>query len=149
MQLTTWFGLQCLLLAPRKENGNEPAGCFPKDIPPVPYSCPSTGKPRGTPDTLKEQPEIIQNSCTTISHFTRSECFKSRPIFLASFLDLRPPFLHTTITERLQNPCQMFHCLTFPTVARSVCGARREHIALRALETSPRSRQHSPSRVLR
>lgn len=58
MQLAMWFGFQCFLLALRKENGNEPAGRFPKEVPPVPYSCPNTGKPRGTPDTFKEQPEI-------------------------------------------------------------------------------------------
>lgn len=60
MQFTIWFHLQCFLLALRKENGNEPAGCFPKEVPPVPYSCPNTGKPRGTPDTFKVQPEIFK-----------------------------------------------------------------------------------------
>lgn len=60
MQFTMWFSLQCFLLAVRKENGNEPAGCFPKEVPPVPYSCPNTGKLRGTPDIFKEQPEIFK-----------------------------------------------------------------------------------------
>lgn len=60
MQFTLWFSLQCFLLAPRKENGNGPAGCFPKEVPPVPYSCPNTGKPWGTPDTLTKQPKIFR-----------------------------------------------------------------------------------------
>lgn len=60
MQFTLWFSLQCFLLAPRMENGNEPAGCFPKEVPPVPYSCPNTGKPRGTHDPLRRKPETFK-----------------------------------------------------------------------------------------
>lgn len=144
MQFTMWFSLQCFLLAVRKENGNEPAGCFPKEVPPVPYSCPNTGKLRGTPDILKEQPEIFKTPALLLVILHVQSVLKADLFFWHNFWIWD---LHSTITERLQNLCQMFHCLTFPTVAKSMCGVRREHIALRALETSPRIRHRSPSRA--
>lgn len=51
-----------------------PLDAFPERFPLAPRSCPNTAKPRGTPDTVKEQPEIFKR-LHFISHFTPLKCF--------------------------------------------------------------------------
>lgn len=57
-QLTTWIGLQHLGL--KEENGDEPAGRFPREVPPAPHYCPNTGKPGEFPTLLKSNLKYLK-----------------------------------------------------------------------------------------
>lgn len=108
--------------------------------PPCPPLLPQHWKARGTPNTFKEQPEIFETPSLLLV-ILHIQSVLQRHIFLASFLDVRLPFLWIAIIKRLQNVCQMLYWFTLSAAHSSQwCSKGSGNIVPAASITHPAER---------